>query len=96
MHAEHDAPSACPDPSAFVKEVITQPLPRTVVLLVNEQFVQGQKLRNNSVVALILIRRTASIASIGISAPRVGRKLFREFGRGADRNPLRVSSFCYR
>ena len=47
----------------------------------------GQKLRNNSVVALILIQRTVSIANICISAPGVGRKLFREFGRGADRTP---------
>ena len=41
-HAKHDAAFACHAPYAFVKEVITQPLPRTahaVVLLVNEQFV---------------------------------------------------------
>lgn len=86
MYGEHEAASAYPAPYA----VITQPLPRTVravVLLVNEQFVLGQKLRNNSVVALILIQRTVSIAHICISAPGVGRKLFREFGRGADRTP---------
>ena len=86
LYAEHEAASACSAPYA----VITQPLPRTVcavVLVVNEQFVLGQKLRNNLVVALLVIQRTVSIANICISAPGVGRKFFREFGRGTDRIP---------
>ena len=58
LHAEHEAASAYPAPYAFCQRgnyPAPPPHSSRSLLLVNKQFLLGQKLRNNLVIALILI-----------------------------------------